>query len=271
MKNTASLVEAYLKCPTKCYLQSHGESGPSNTLAEWLRVQSESYRSKGVRRLITGLTSDACASGVLDREKLAVAKWKLAHDVDAGAEDLESTIHAVERVPPTGRGYPSQFVPIRFIFTNKLTRDDKFLLAFDALALAAGLGRAVNLGKIIHGDDHATLRMRTATLAKQIRKVTDDVRTLVSGNSPPDLILNRHCSECEFQSRCRQSAITKDDLSLLANLTASERKQLNNKGIFTVTQLSYTFRPRSRPKHLREKREKYHHSLKALAVRERKI
>src|ERR671937_187896 len=52
---------------------------------------------------------------------------------------------------------------------------------------------------------------------------------------------------------------------------SSERKELNGKGIFTVTQLSYTFRPRRRPKHLREKREKYHHSLKALAIRERKI
>jgi hypothetical protein len=41
-------------------------------------------------------------------------------------------------------------------------------------------------------------------------------------------------------------------------------------GIFT-TQLSYTFRPRRRPKRLRDKREKYHHSLKALAIREKKI
>lgn len=221
MKVTASLFEAYLKCPTKCYLQSHGEFGSRSTQAEWLRVQSDSYRSKGIKRLVTGLTPDECVSGVLDREKLAAAKWRLAHDVEAGAQDLESTIHAVERVPPTGRGYPSQFVPIRFIFTNKLTRDDKFLLAFDALALAAGLGREVNLGKIIHGDDHATIRVRTATLAKQTGKVTEDIRTLVSGNSPPDLILNRHCSECEFQAQCRQSGITKDDLSLLANLTAS--------------------------------------------------
>ena len=44
-----------------------------------------------------------------------------------------------------------------------------------------------------------------------------------------------------------------------------------HKGIFTVTQLSYTFRPRRRPKRQRDKREKYHHSLKALAVREKKI
>ena len=63
----------------------------------------------------------------------------------------------------------------------------------------------------------------------------------------------------------------KDDFSLLAGMSAKERQKLRSKGIFTVTQLSYTFRPRRRPKRLRDKREKYHHSLKALAIREKKI
>jgi hypothetical protein len=54
-------------------------------------------------------------------------------------------------------------------------------------------------------------------------------------------------------------------------LSHKERKKLHGKGIFTVTQLSYAFRPRRRPKRLRDKREKYHHSLKALAIREKKI
>ena len=107
--------------------------------AEWLRAQSESYCSKGIRRLSTGLARDEYVSGVLDPEKLAAAKWRLAHDLVAGAQDLESTNQAVERVPPTGRGQPSQFIPIRFIFTNKLTRDDKLLLAFDVLVLAERL------------------------------------------------------------------------------------------------------------------------------------
>ena len=66
-------------------------------------------------------------------------------------------------------------------------------------------------------------------------------------------------------------AAEKDDLSLLANLPAKERSRLNSKGIFTVNQLSYTFRPRRRIKRLAAKPEKYHHSLKALAIRERKI
>src|SRR5258708_10038984 len=54
-------------------------------------------------------------------------------------------------------------------------------------------------------------------------------------------------------------------------MSEMERKKLHSKGIFTVTQLSYTFRPRRRPKRMRDKRENYHHSLKALAVREKKI
>ena len=94
---------------------------------------------------------------------------------------------------------------------------------------------------------------------------------MLSQDSPPDLVLNRHCTECEFQNRCRKKAIEKDDLSLLARMNEKERKKFNDKGIFTVTQLSYTFRPRRRPKRLRDKREKYHHSLKALAIREKKI
>lgn len=63
----------------------------------------------------------------------------------------------------------------------------------------------------------------------------------------------------------------KDDLSLLAGMNEKDRKKHHSKGIFTITQLSCTFRPRRRPRRLRDKREKYHHSLKALAIRERKI
>jgi len=66
-------------------------------------------------------------------------------------------------------------------------------------------------------------------------------------------------------------AIEKDDLSLLAGMSEKEHKKFRAKGIFTVTQLSYTFRPRRRPRRLRGKQEKYHHSLKALAIREKKI
>src|SRR5271170_8035683 len=104
------------------------------------------------------------------------AKWRLAFSSTVQAQmdscALESELHALERVPAEGRGKRAQFVPIRFVFTNKLTKDDKLLLALDAFALSKSLGREISLGKIIHGDDHATLKVKTSALTSEVRKVT---------------------------------------------------------------------------------------------------
>ncbi len=133
------------------------------------------------------------------------------------------------------------------------------------------LGREISLGKVVHGDNYATLNVNTLALVKEARKRIEDNGTLLGGNAPPDLVLNRHCGQCEFQNRCLAQAREKDDLSLLSGMSEKDRKKLHGKGIFTVTQLSYTFRPRRRRRELRGKQEKHHHSLRALAIRENKI
>jgi predicted RecB family nuclease len=310
MTITPYLFEAFLKCQTKCWLRSINEPATGNAYAEWFQAQNESYRSDSAKRLLetTPETERAVAP---DMTNLKTARWRLAVDVrvrtpeaalpeprssrgneaqtsssqlpplkpqptdqsllTSAATIVESPLHAVERIPSEGRGKAAQFIPIRFIFTNKLGKDDKLLLAFGALVLSQVLGREVSLGKIIHGDDHATLKVKTPALAGEVRTRLEKITGLLACPTPPDLVLNRHCAECEFQARCRKLAVEKDDLSLLAGMSAKERQKLRSKGIFTVTQLSYTFRPRRRPKRLRDKREKYHHSLKALAIREQKI
>ncbi len=69
----------------------------------------------------------------------------------------------------------------------------------------------------------------------------------------------------------RERALEKDELTLLSGMSEKERKKFRDKGIFTVTQLSYTFRPRRRGRRSSRKQEKFHHSLRALAIRENKI
>jgi predicted RecB family nuclease len=268
---TPHLFEAYLKCPTKSFLRALGETGMGNPYADWAHAQSVSYQHEGTMSLRQGFASGECNAGPLDRNALKSAKWRLAIDSKVCVQNLESTIHALKRAPCDTPGRPAEFTPIRFIFANTLARHDRLLLAFDALVLSETLGREVDLGEIIHGDDCVTLRVRTAALHSEVRKIAAEITTLLFSRAAPDLVLNRHCAECEFRDRCRQKAIESDDLSLLSNMTESERKHFARKGIFTVKQLSYTFRPRKRPKHMRDRREPYHHSLKALAIRERKI
>jgi CRISPR/Cas system-associated exonuclease Cas4 (RecB family) len=51
MKANSQLFEAYLKCPTKSWLRSRGETGGLNAYAELVKAQEVAYRIEGVRRL----------------------------------------------------------------------------------------------------------------------------------------------------------------------------------------------------------------------------
>jgi predicted RecB family nuclease len=50
-----------------------------------------------------------------------------------------------------------------------------------------------------------------------------------------------------------------------------EIRSLNRKGIFTLTQLAHTFRPRRKGKRKERKGGRHFHALKALAIRDKKI
>jgi len=221
--------------------------------------------------LLKEIGPDEFFVGPASTKNLKMTKWRLALNLVARSNNLNSSIHAVKKLPLEGQDQPAQFIPIRFIFTTKITHPDKLLLVFDVFVLSEMLGIEIGLGKIIHGKNQITLRVMTSHFMNDVRKITGKITTILSSHSTPDLVLNRHCPECEYQDRCRQKAIEKDDLSLLAGMSEKERKKLNGKGIFTVTQLSYTFRPRRRSKHQQNKPERYHRSLKALAIRENKV
>ena len=172
MNITTSLFDAALKCSTKCFLRSRGEAGKGNVYADWLRAQTESYRGTGIKGLMGSVAHDELIVGAPASENLNTAEWRLAVDEMAHAQNLESSLHAMERAPVNARGQPTQIIPIRFIFTNKLTRDDKLLLAFDALVLSEMLGREIYFGRIIHGDNYATLKVRTSALARRASEAT---------------------------------------------------------------------------------------------------
>ena len=266
---TADIFEAYLKCPSKCWFRFQAEEAPGNPYSLWAEKQNNLYREKALKRILDNIGGNDFISSPAQPLNIKKANWRLAADFVARKDNLEVHIPAVERLSSEGK--PVQFIPIRFTFNNKLTKRDKLTLAFDSLVLSEAFRHEIVHGQIFYGDGFSRSKVKIQPLIREVRKVNGKIGHLLSKNSPPEIILNRHCQECDYQAKCLQTAIDKDDLSLLASMNEKERTKYNGKGIFTVTQLSYTFRPRRRPKRLRDKREKYHHSLKALAIRERKI
>src|SRR5271165_1621389 len=274
MKITSDTFYAYLKCSTKCWLRATGELTTDNKYPDWVRAQNYSYRANEEARLVAVSPKNEIALSPSLKD-YKTANWRLASTLamDAQFESnvLESELHAVQLVPGKVRGQSAYLIPIRFIFTNKLDKDDKLLLAFDAFTLSQSLGHEISFGKIIHGDNHTTSKVKISPLVREVRKRIDQIAVLLASSTPPELILNRHCTECEFQTRCHTEASQQDDLSLLSGMTQKDRKRFNSRGTFTVKQLSFGFLPRRRPKKYRDQRERYYHSLKALAIRENRI
>jgi predicted RecB family nuclease len=180
--------------------------------------------------------------------------------------ELRSQPDALWLMPSGLEGSGGLYSPVRFIRHEKLSTIDKMMLAFDAIAIACVTGRMPLSGKLIHGSQFATVTVPLAKLLESTQLCLTKVLSQQANGTPPPLILNKHCPVCEFRSRCREVALEKDDLSLLANMTAKERKTQNDKGIFTVAQLSYTFRPRRRRRFKSSQATKHEPALKALAI-----
>jgi CRISPR/Cas system-associated exonuclease Cas4 (RecB family) len=212
---TSRLFESYLACPTKCYLQSIGEVATENDFAIWNETRSKSYCLAGIQRLKMD-HPQTIDGGELNPRHWKYAVWDFAFNQVARAQHYESHLHAVQRVQ-LDEGEQSQFVPIRFVAANKLSQIDKLTAGFEALALSKALGTKVGIAKIIFGDKGTTFKLKVLALSRVVNKIIDQIANVLSSSSPPNLILNRHCPECIFKSRCRNKATEKDDLSLLAN------------------------------------------------------
>ena len=89
----------------------------------------------------------------------------------------------------------------------------------------------------------------------------------------PPVILNKHCSLCPFLKECEAKAKELDHLSLLDNISTSKHlKKYERKGIFTVNQLSYLYRPRKQRKRSRNLPALKHRlELQAVMVRTGKV
>ena len=85
------------------------------------------------------------------------------------------------------------------------------------------------------------------------------------------MILNDHCQVCEFRQRCHDQAVQEDNISLLRGMGEKEIKSYARKGIFTVTQLSCTFRLRKKGKRVKRQQQPHYFALQAAAIRDKKI
>ncbi|WP_017313984.1 IS66 family transposase [Mastigocladopsis repens] len=165
------------------------------------------------------------------------------------------------------------YEPIIFLGTHQINEIAKLELFFIGYVLAQVQGCLPKTGKIITVDGKShSVNLRNCDF--NLNPILEPLQEWTTGLSsePPPMNLNKHCSICQFKVQCRTKAEQDEHLSLLDGVTPKVIQRYEKKGIFTVKQLSYLFKPQKRKKRNKNQFDNtYKLELKALAIRTGKI
>jgi predicted RecB family nuclease len=266
---TDSLLQDHLKCNFKSYLRLRAPSGhATDYLALCSRLDARHVASGSQWLAAQSMTGRVSLFGGSHLQNM-VSGDEIILDAVGVADGLETHFHALQRMEDPSQG-PYQYRPIRFCRHLQPNSAVHLLLAFDALILGHLQGVSPDDGILFCGPTFRRVRVRLRAHLKSLAIVLTRLRVQSASDREPPLVLNRHCEICEFKQPCRAKAVETDNLTLLKGMTLKEMARHNSKGIFSVKQLSYTFRPR-RP--AKRQKQRFHHNfaLQALALREKKV
>lgn len=243
---TAAAFCAFLNCPTKAHVLAIAERLAETYFSDVLTEISSTYKSRAKTKLHAKGELGKCATFQEVQSTRAFGALPLWVDCDTAVYNLACSQHgpADRRTRESSPG--GRVIPVLFSPWEKPKHSDSLLLCFGALSLLQSTGWPAEFGTLIYGD---TFRRRTVRISDQAGPTNQALRAidaLFRGGQEPPLVLNKHCAVCDFFSKCRGAAMQRDDLSLLSGMTAKDRAKARAKGILTIQQLSYGYRPRRR-------------------------
>ena len=266
---TSEVVVAYAQCPRKAYLLLFSpEQGEPHEYVGLLERQQGEHQARYLERLqskhadVQPYTVENLRNG----SEMLINGRLQANGCDAACGVLTK----VEGTSPLDK---HSYEPSICVGTHSISTEQKLELSFVGHVLACLQHTAPLAGRII-GMDGKVHTVQLGESAKTLLPLLMALHawTAAPSPTPPPLVLNKHCPLCPFRRLCYAQAEHEDNLSLLNGVTARVMRQYEKKGIFTVKQLSYLFKPRKPKKRSRKPPPVTHKfDLQALAIRERKI
>jgi len=261
------VVSAYSHCPRKAFLLHCTEDGGAPNEYERLlerrsRVNRTSYLAM-MRQTNTSICSyndRALSSGI---DVLTEANLEAAN-VEAYCDVLVRRVVQCEK--------PLVYEPTIVVGTYRVEKEQMLELAVAGYVLEHLQGKPPATGYVVTLDSERH-RVDLRPLFRTVRSILERIKGWLAAppTQPPPVILNRHCPYCRFENVCRPHAEAADDLSLLDRMTPKAIRRYHNKGIFTVKQLSFLFKPRRRRRQHAARPPHFDLEIQALAIRTGKI
>jgi predicted RecB family nuclease len=266
---TNDLFHDFLQCKYKAYLKLTGISGRESEYENLCTALLRDYRPQAEEHLLNSLRAHSMER---DPPSLSEAMQRGPEVIIGGSIATDGMVCRFDAIVRASLALARpEYLPVLYACANQTSLFDRSRLAFCGLALTSLQGSKAPIGKIVHGLPPTISNLQLPKLLPQAKRPLKCLIALRDGGAAPLFCLNDHCPTCEYREHCHTIATQKDDLSLLRGLNEKKIVDLHKRGIFTVTQYSYTFRLRKRqvtgPKH----NQKHDQALQALAIRTCKI
>lgn len=267
---TRDIVAGYLSCPFKAHLKVTGES---ETPSDYLTMVSETHHA--IHSQVIASLGGCQDADPIDHPSAITSKElkqgkPFFFDAVVADEPFFVCIDGLARVDQPSRLGAFHYVPMLFIEGTRPHREHRRLLGVLGHLLERIQGKAPAYGLVWLGKDRRRTKVRLGNKSDNVEQLIADLRQIHAGASTPPLILNDHCAVCEFRARCRKQALAEDNLSLLRGIGPKEIKRLARKGIFSLNQLSHTFRPRRKGKRPQLSHSRQY-ALQAMAIRDKAV
>lgn len=138
------------------------------------------------------------------------------------------------------------YEPAIFTTSGSIRQEDRAEIAFSGYVLSKHQGTEPLRGKVILADASQVSVRLGNVISGLLPKIELLEQWVITPPEPPVVVINKHCPYCEFQHACMRVAQKDDSISQLGRIGEKELRRLEKKGIFTIRQLSYLYRPRKK-------------------------
>jgi predicted RecB family nuclease len=262
----AEVVTAYSHCPRKAFLLHCTEDrGTPNDYARILEKRTSANRASYLATLRRTNTS-TCSYN----DRAMSSGIEILTEANLVAADIAAYCDALRIVGQ--RGKPVAYEPTIVVGTYRVEKEQMLNLSVVGYVLEQLQGKSSATGCLITLDCESR-RVNLLPMYKTVRSILERIKgwSAEPPTEPPPVILNKHCPYCPYKNVCRQQAAEADDLSLLDRMTPKAIRRYHNKGIFTVKQLSFLFKPRRRRRGPAVRPPHFDLEVQALAIRTGKI
>jgi len=266
---TSEIIVAYAQCPRKAYLLRYTDKQGSPH--EYIRILKQQKIANQNTYLDVFRQQHPNARPYNVDNLKSRSPFLIGATLQAGTYEAACGILTRVEIPSSLGKY--SYEPTIFVGTHRINNDQKLALFFAGYVLEQIQGTPPVAGRII-GMGSRSRKVRLENSNETLVSLLEDLQEWIQATSAelPPLILNKHCPYCQFEHLCRVQAEKEDNLSLLDRITPKVIRRYEKKGIFTIKQLSYLYKPRRRKKRNRTPPPTRHKlELQALAIRTGKI